>query len=144
MARNTIRRVIQKAGRSNCPIMYELKIISHFAGAHQLRNFKGACEKLHGHNWKVEVYVRGEQLGDDGTLIDFHDVKEATNKALQTLDHEFLNDLEPFREENPSSENIAKYIFERVAGELGNRRVTVYKVTAWESDTACASYYEEG
>ncbi|MBW2022171.1 MAG: 6-carboxytetrahydropterin synthase QueD [Deltaproteobacteria bacterium] len=122
--------------------MYELKIISHFAGAHQLRNFKGSCERLHGHNWKVEVHVRGEQLGDDGTLVDFHDVKEATNKALETLDHEFLNDLEPFREENPSSENIARYIFTRVE-ELADRPVAVYKVTAWESDTACASYYGE-
>ncbi len=123
--------------------MYELKIISHFAGAHQLRNFKGSCEKLHGHNWKVEVYVRGEKLAEDGTLIDFHDIKKATDKALETLDHEFLNDLEPFREENPSSENIAKYIFHRVADELVRRPVRVHKVTAWESDTACASYYEE-
>ena len=123
--------------------MFELKIISNFAAAHQLRNFKGACEKLHGHNWRVEVCVRGEQLGDDGILIDFRDVKEATNRALQTLDHEFLNNLEPFREENPSSENIAKYIFERVARQLGDKGVTVYKVTAWESDTACASYYGE-
>ena len=122
--------------------MYELKIISHFAGAHQLRNFRGSCERLHGHNWKVEVYVRGEKLGDDGTLIDFQEVKQATSKALETLDHEFLNELEPFKEENPSSENIAKYIFERVASELAGRGVRVYKVSAWESDSACASYYE--
>ncbi len=122
--------------------MYELRIISHFAGAHQLRNFKGSCEKLHGHNWKVEVYVRGEKLAEDGTLVDFHDVKEATNRVLATLDHEFLNELEPFRHQNPSSENIARYIFRRLADELANRPVRVYKVTAWESDTACASYYE--
>ena len=123
--------------------MYELKIISHFAGAHQLRNFKGSCEKLHGHNWKIEVYVRGDRLAEDGTLIDFHDLKAATKKALDTLDHEFLNDLEPFREENPSSENIAKYIFGRIAEALADRPVSVFKVTAWESDTACASYYGE-
>ena len=123
--------------------MYELKIISHFAGAHQLRNFKGSCEKLHGHNWKVEVYVRGEKLAEDGTLVDFHDVKDATNRALATLDHEFLNELEAFRDQNPSSENIARYVFHKVAQEVSQRRVRVYKVTAWESDTACASYYEE-
>ncbi|MBW1731801.1 MAG: 6-carboxytetrahydropterin synthase QueD [Deltaproteobacteria bacterium] len=122
--------------------MYELKIISHFAGAHQLRNFKGSCEKLHGHNWKVEVCVRGERLGEDGTLVDFQEIKEATKHALDTLDHEFLNELEPFREENPSSENIARYIFRFVAEELADRPVTVSKVTAWESDTACATYYE--
>ncbi|RLB79145.1 MAG: 6-carboxytetrahydropterin synthase QueD [Deltaproteobacteria bacterium] len=122
--------------------MYELKIISHFAGAHQLRNFRGSCEKLHGHNWKVEVYVRGEHLAEDGTLVDFKEVKEATKKALDTLDHQFLNELEPFREDNPSSENIARYIYKRVSEELSSKPVTVYKVTAWESDTACASYYE--
>jgi len=121
--------------------MYEVKIIAHFAGAHQLRNFRGSCEKLHGHNWKVEVFVRGEELGNDGTLIDFKEVKQVTNRGLETLDHEFLNDLEPFKEENPSSENIAKYVFERVSSELAGTGVRVHKVSAWESDSACATYY---
>ena len=123
--------------------MYHVSIQTQFSAAHRLRNYHGRCENLHGHNWKIEVYVRGDRLAEDGTLIDFHDLKTATKKALDTLDHEFLNDLEPFREENPSSENIAKYIFGRIAEALADRPVSVYKVTAWESDTACASYYGE-
>jgi 6-pyruvoyltetrahydropterin/6-carboxytetrahydropterin synthase len=122
--------------------MYELKIISNFAAAHQLREFKGACEQLHGHNWKVEVYVAGNKLEKNGLLIDFKLVKNAAKKALDKLDHQFLNDLEPFNSLNPSSENIARHIFESVSKELNSERVKVSRVTAWESDTACATYFE--
>jgi 6-pyruvoyltetrahydropterin/6-carboxytetrahydropterin synthase len=122
--------------------MYELKIISQFAAAHQLREFHGKCEQLHGHNWKVEVYVTGDQLGKDGLLIDFRMVKKATEKVLNELDHKFLNELEPFRPINPSSENIARYVYESLDQELTNGNVKVSKVTAWESDSACATYME--
>ncbi len=122
--------------------MYELKIISQFAAAHQLREFHGKCERLHGHNWKVEVYVTGDQLGKDGLLIDFRMIKKATEKVLNELDHKFLNELEPFRTINPSSENIARYVYESLDQELTNRNVKVSKVTAWESDSACATYME--
>ncbi len=122
--------------------MYELKIISQFAAAHQLREFHGKCEQLHGHNWKVEVYVTGDQLGKDGLLIDFRLIKGATEKVLNELDHKFLNELEPFKETNPSSENIARYVYESLGQQLANGNVRVSKVTAWESNTACATYME--
>ena len=122
--------------------MYELKIVSQFAAAHQLRGFEGGCENLHGHNWKIEVYVRGEEPGKDGLLIDFRLIKEATKSALDELDHKFLNELDVFKTQNPSSENIAHHLFESLARKLNSKRLRVTKVTAWESDSACASYLE--
>jgi 6-pyruvoyltetrahydropterin/6-carboxytetrahydropterin synthase len=122
--------------------MYELKIISQFAAAHQLREFEGACEKLHGHNWKVEVYVTGNKLEKNGVLIDFRMIKDATKRVLDRLDHKFLNELEPFTSLNPSSENIACHIFKSLSRELDDDTVKITKVTAWESDSACASYME--
>jgi 6-pyruvoyltetrahydropterin/6-carboxytetrahydropterin synthase len=120
--------------------MYELTVITQFAAAHQLRNFRGECEKLHGHNWKVEVSLAGEKLSDAGLLIDFREVKETTDRILEELDHSFLNELPPFKDQNPSSEHIAAYIFEKLSSTLNNNQVRVAKVTAWESDFACASY----
>jgi 6-pyruvoyltetrahydropterin/6-carboxytetrahydropterin synthase len=123
-------------------IMYELKIISQFAAAHQLRDFGGKCENLHGHNWKIEVYVTGKNLGNDGLLIDFALVKGATDNVLGELDHKFLNDMEYFKTTNPSSENIAHYIHDLIGQELNSEDITVSRVSAWESDTACATYME--
>lgn len=122
--------------------MYELKIITHFSAAHRLKNFHGECENLHGHNWKVEVYVEGKDLGKDGLLCDFKVIKEKTDKILKELDHSYLNELPPFKNINPSSENIAAYIYKALSKELNNKNIRVSKVTAWESDTACATYYE--
>lgn len=122
--------------------MYELKIISQFAAAHRLRDFKGGCERLHGHNWKVEIYVTGDRLEDNGLLIDFRDIKEATNKVLDKLDHRFLNEIESFKTINPSSENIACHIFNSLSHEFSNKEARIAKVTVWESDSACASYHE--
>ena len=122
--------------------MYELKIITDFAAAHQLRNSRGGCEKLHGHNWRVEVFLSGNRLNEGGLLIDFRDVKTAANKILEDLDHSYLNDLPQFKNENPSSENIAAYLYKRLSSELNNGDLKVTKVTAWESDSACASYGE--
>lgn len=122
--------------------MYELKIISQFGSAHQLREYKGKCENLHGHNWKVEVFVQGENLGQDGLLIDFKLVKKATEKVIDRLDHTFLNDLDYFKEVNPSSENIAKYIFNEISQNLNGPGITVNRITVWESDSACATYWE--
>ncbi len=120
--------------------MYELKVITQFAAAHQLRNYTGKCESLHGHNWKVEVILKGEKLNNTGLLIDFKEVKEATDKILEELDHSFLNELPQFKDQNPSSENIASYIFENLSSKLNNNQIKVSKVTAWESDSASASY----
>jgi 6-pyruvoyltetrahydropterin/6-carboxytetrahydropterin synthase len=132
----------QKAERGDVRPVYELKIITQMAAAHQLREFDGKCEKLHGHNWKIEVCVAGQDLVDKGILIDFKLVKEAAQKVLRDLDHSFLNDLECFKGINPSSENIARHVFLSLSKELNDVHVRVSKVTAWESDSACASYME--
>lgn len=120
--------------------MYELRIVTQMAAAHQLREFSGKCEKLHGHNWKIEIYVTGGELGPNGILIDFKLIKEAAHRVVQKLDHTFLNELKPFQDKNPSSENIAHFVFNSLSQELDNDQVKVSKVTAWESDTACATF----
>ena len=120
--------------------MYELKIEDAFAAAHHLRGYQGQCEALHGHNWKVEVVIRADRLDNIGLAVDFRELKEATVAVLDQLDHKYLNDLPAFREQNPSSELIAKHIFEQLQERLGREGVWVHMVTAWESDNACASY----
>ena len=129
--------------------MYELKVVSEFAAAHKLRGYEGECEKLHGHNWRVEVVVVADSLDSVGLAVDFKDLKQWLNGILDRLDHRYLNELEPFQSENPSSENLARVIFcelqERVvlyARESGGREIAVQKVTVWESERAAASYYE--
>ena len=122
--------------------MYELKVISSIAAAHQLKGIEGKCEALHGHNWKVEVFVTGEELGTDGLLIDFKWIKRATEEVLQGLDHKFLNELGAFEGLNPSSENLARHIHESLRKQLNRKNVTVSKVTVWESDTAAATYIQ--
>ena len=123
--------------------MYELKIITEFSAAHNLRNFRGKCEALHGHNWKVEVVLSGKSLDDSGVVLDFAEVKAATNEVMSEIDHRYLNDLPFFMENNPSSENIARYIFHRLQEKIDNDRVRIRRVTAWESQDACASYLGE-
>jgi 6-pyruvoyltetrahydropterin/6-carboxytetrahydropterin synthase len=120
--------------------LYELKVISSIAAAHRLRGIEGKCEELHGHNWKVEVFVTGEKLGPDGLLIDFKWIKKATEKVLQELDHKFLNELDAFEGLNPSSENLARHIHGSVRKKLSPKNIHVSKVTVWESDTAAATY----
>ena len=120
--------------------MYELKIITEFSAAHNLRNFRGKCEALHGHNWKVEVVVSGEELDGSGVVLDFAEVKAATSEVMSEIDHRYLNELPFFVEHNPSSENIARYIFERLQEKITDERVRVQRVTAWESQDACATY----
>ena len=123
--------------------MYELKIITEFSAAHNLRNFRGKCEALHGHNWKVEVVLSGKDLDDSGVVLDFAEVKAATGEIMSEIDHRYLNDLPFFTDNNPSSENIARYIFHRLQEKIDNDRVRIRRVTAWESQDACASYLGE-
>jgi 6-pyruvoyltetrahydropterin/6-carboxytetrahydropterin synthase len=122
--------------------MYELMIETQFSAAHQLRGYQGKCEKLHGHNWRVQVTVSAEKLNTIGIAIDFHELKKLTNEALQGLDHSFLNDVFPFTELNPSSENIARWLFDTIRKKVRERNVTLTSVTVWESETASATYYE--
>jgi len=123
--------------------MYELKIITQFAAAHRLENFYGKCEALHGHNWKVEVLVRGDRLDKAGLLMDFGQVKARTHELLEEVDHKYLNELPAFRDQNPSSENLARYLYERLGAVLNREGVEVQRVSVWESDTSCASYYRD-
>jgi 6-pyruvoyltetrahydropterin/6-carboxytetrahydropterin synthase len=123
--------------------IYEVKITSHFSAAHNLRNFRGKCENLHGHNWKVEVVLRGKELEESGVLIDFREVKEATREVLKEVDHHYLNELPSFQGANPSSENIARYLFQCLAQRLNNENRWLYRVSAWESADACATFMSE-
>ena len=122
--------------------MYELMIELQFSAAHQLREYKGKCENLHGHNWRVQVTVSSDKLNDIGIVVDFHELKEMTNEVISTLDHSFLNEVFPFTEKNPSSENIAKWIFESVKKKIGERECNLSSVTVWENETASATYFE--
>ncbi len=120
--------------------MYRLMIKTSFAAAHNLINYQGDCENLHGHNWRVEVVVAAKELDKAGLGIDFKVLKKQTNSLLDELDHKYLNDLTPFKNDSPSSENISRYLFERLSETLNNENITVEKINVWESENACASY----
>jgi 6-pyruvoyltetrahydropterin/6-carboxytetrahydropterin synthase len=123
--------------------MYRLTIHTSFAAAHKLINYQGDCENLHGHNWKVEVMVSAKDLNPAGLGIDFKILKKETNRILDELDHKYLNEIPPFIEESPSSENIARFLFEKLGETLDNENVAVEKITVWESEHACASYAKD-
>ncbi|MCI0488003.1 MAG: 6-carboxytetrahydropterin synthase QueD [Blastocatellia bacterium] len=121
--------------------MYEVMIEEEFSAAHALRGYRGKCENLHGHNWKVEVYVRGERLDEVGMLVDFRELKAATREVIRYLDHYNLNELKPFDNElNPSSEHLAGFILHKVAERIDSDRIKVYKVRVWETPSTSASY----
>ena len=125
--------------------MFELKVKTRFAGAHQLAMVGRKCENLHGHNWQVEVYVKGDQLNGAGVLADFGDIKRAVRSVVDgELDHKFLNELPAFKDKQPTSERIAVYIAGKVQVYLDEHvgeQIVVSRVMAWESDDACAIYY---
>lgn len=120
--------------------MYELKVISHFSAAHRLKDFKGNCERLHGHNWKVEVYVTSSSLNKVGLVLDFGIIKQKTQEVLKGFDHQYLNELPAFAHRNPSSENIAQFIFDELNKSVDTVNVQVSKVAVWETENACAAY----
>lgn len=120
--------------------MFELKVITDFAAAHQLKMVAKKCENLHGHNWKIEVCVAGEHLNPAGVLMDFGEIKAHISDIMAALDHKFLNELDCFKDGNPSSENIAQYIAQTLQKKIDDSAVRVTRVTAWESDSACATF----
>lgn len=122
--------------------MFELMIETHFSSAHQLRGYKGECERVHGHNWKVQVYVLAERLNEIDIAIDFHDLKKMTEEVVGQLDHRFLNEIFPFTEKSPSSENIAKWIYDSLRKRIDDDDISLSAVTVWESETASATYFE--
>ncbi len=120
--------------------MFTLCVKDSFAAAHRLVGYKGKCEELHGHNFAVEVYLSGDRLGDDGMLVDFKTIKANIQKVLDVLDHKYINDIPFFAERASSAEYVAMYIFTEMEKLMGTERVSVSRVTVWESEKACASY----
>jgi len=122
---------------------YLLKVVTEFASAHTLRDYPGACSRMHGHNWKLELEVVAKALDDVGMGIDFKQMKNAANEVGDRLDHRYLNDLDPFTEINPTAENIAAYMYREIAAKLNSDTIRVAAVTLWETDRACVRYSEE-
>ena len=123
------------------PGQFEVMIERNFSSAHQLRGYRGKCENLHGHNYKIEIYARGRELTNIGLLVDFVELKEAADDLVTYLDHKNLNELEPFvTEQNPSAENVARFILKRLAARIDDDRVQIYKVRCFETPTSVATY----
>ena len=120
--------------------MYELKVITRFAAAHQLTMVGTKCENMHGHNWKIEVFVAGENLDEAGVLVDFGVIKKHVADIMSLLDHKYLNELTFFEQKQPSSENIAYLVATELQQRIDDSTVRVSRVTAWESDDAGATY----
>jgi 6-pyruvoyltetrahydropterin/6-carboxytetrahydropterin synthase len=124
--------------------MFELSVQTHFSAAHRLVGYDGACANLHGHNWEVEIFVRGSRLNELGMLVDFKDIKKAIREVMQEVDHCDLNQLPAFLRENPTSENLARYLHSRMGEHLNTAAHRVYKVTVCETPATTASYWDEG
>ncbi|MEK6531161.1 MAG: 6-carboxytetrahydropterin synthase QueD [Deltaproteobacteria bacterium] len=122
--------------------MFELTIITSFSSAHNLRDYKGACENLHGHNFRVEVAIEASDAGADGMVLDFKRLKAFVRRVTDPLDHKYLNGIAPFDKENATAENIARHIFKGLKRRLNKGNVRVSRVRVWESETAGAAYYE--
>jgi len=119
--------------------MFEIKAQGFFAAAHHLLNYEGECENQHGHNWMVEAYVTGDSLDKSNILIDYKVLKRELKAVLDILDHKDINELPEFKNESPSSEMIAYFIYNKLKEKI----VLLSKVSVWETQTSCCSYYEE-
>ena len=125
--------------------MYELSVEREFSSGHYLRNYRGRCENPHGHNYKVCITLAGAELDQAGLLLDFKLLKQVMRPVIDRIDHQMLNDLEPFTTVNPSAENIARYFYDQTnhqLAEMTQGRVRVKECTIWETDTTSATYYE--
>jgi 6-pyruvoyltetrahydropterin/6-carboxytetrahydropterin synthase len=116
--------------------MFEIKVQSSFSAAHNLRNYRGKCENLHGHNWKVEAVFAYDSLDKDGMAVDFKEAKAQLKTVLAQFDHSYLNESGFFKNANPTSENMAKFIYDELKKNNGN----IYSVSVWENDSSCATY----
>ena len=124
--------------------MFEVSVEETFAAGHALRNYKGKCENVHGHNYRIRVTMEGDRLNSIGLLIDFIELKRVMRKTIEYLDHKFINDVPPFDVENPSAENIAKFFYEEIAAGMKLQETEnepkLAEVRVWETDTSIASY----
>jgi 6-pyruvoyltetrahydropterin/6-carboxytetrahydropterin synthase len=118
--------------------MFELMVEDTFSAAHQLKGYKGECERLHGHTFRVQVFLQAAETGGEGMVLDFHIIKEKLEMVLAEFDHNFLNDLPYFKDANPTSENLARLIFDKLKKAIPQ----VSRVTVWESPGTSASYYQ--
>ncbi|MCF6210044.1 MAG: 6-carboxytetrahydropterin synthase QueD [Gammaproteobacteria bacterium] len=123
--------------------MYSLNVVSDFASAHTLRDYPGACSRMHGHNWKVEAEVEASQLDEVGMAVDFKVIRQAVKKLTDRLDHYYLNEIPPFDEINPTAENIAAYLYRGLSEALNDGRIRVRAITLWETERACVRYSED-
>ncbi len=123
---------------------YELRVMTEFAAAHALRGYSGSCNRLHGHNWHVEVEIRAAALDEIGMAIDFRTIRQTAREVTAELDHQYLNELEPFTRINPTAENIAAYCFDAIGSRLNQTGVSVEAVTVWENARSCVRYSEKG
>jgi 6-pyruvoyltetrahydropterin/6-carboxytetrahydropterin synthase len=122
--------------------MYEVSVDETFAAGHALRNYKGKCENVHGHNYKVRVALAGSELDSAGLLYDFVHLKQVIQDVIRSLDHRFLNDVPPFDSLNPSAENIARYIYDETSKQMRRapKGASIASITVWETDTTAATY----
>lgn len=125
--------------------MFSVKVITDFSAAHALRGYQGDCARVHGHNWTVETTLAVEVLDEIGISVDFKVIKEQTKSIINTLDHQFINEIKPFDMINPTAENLSKYFYQTLKKQLKSlygSRVVLAKVNIWETPRACVSYYE--
>ncbi len=122
--------------------MFEVSIHTSFASAHRLRGYEGVCENIHGHNWKAEVVLRTEKLNEIGIGIDFKTLKSMTDEILFQLDHQDINQIKPFDQINPSSENLAKWLYDELSAKLNDGSLCIHRVNVQETDFYTASYFE--
>jgi 6-pyruvoyltetrahydropterin/6-carboxytetrahydropterin synthase len=118
--------------------MFSIKVEDSFSAAHNLRGYKGKCEELHGHNWKVEIVVTDDKLDKLGMVLDFKSLKKKLYAVLEKLDHKYLNNIPYFKKINPTSENIARFIFGSLKSKISNLK----SVTVWESESSSVTYEE--
>ena len=121
--------------------MFEVAVEQTFAAGHALRNYKGKCENVHGHNYRVQLRILGDELDKTGLLIDFGDMKRILREIIAILDHQFINDIEPFTTLNPTAENMTKWFYDEVMRRLpADSNLTIGEVKVWETDIQYAAY----
>ena len=122
--------------------MYEIIVKHHFSSAHMLNNYLGECKNLHGHNWKVKVFARAEELNNIGISLDFKEFKSIVKNEIDKFDHMFLNDHPSFKEINPTAENIARTIYNELSEKVNSENLKIYMIEVWESDNNGMRYFE--
>lgn len=122
--------------------MFEISVVMEFSAAHNLRDYKGKCEKLHGHNWQVEVFLASVDLDKGAMVMDFTLVRKNLKQVLKYFDHTYINETDYFRKNNPTSENIAKFIFENMTKKIKGHKCKVTRVSVWETPRSKATYHE--